>query len=160
MRPWCRLENSLWQAMEIIPIVVTTPATTVLSPRQRPPNRVNVYPGGSDYWTQVKRNDMNTLLSIGTPITSEMAFLTMFSEWGTIEGGRHTGEYSSEQLYGIRHYPRMMSQEVEDVLVAHEKPLDVIRLRVPHIVLCLPQRPHKQGLPRLTTKIWVRQESS
>ena len=84
-----------------IPIVVTTPATTVLSPRQKPPNRVNVYPGGSDYWAQVKRNDMNTLLSIGTPITSEMAFLTMFSEWGTIEGGRQTGhgEYSSEQLY-------------------------------------------------------------
>ena len=96
-----------------IPIVVTTPATTVLSPRQRPPNRVNVYPGGSDYWTQVKRNDMNTLLSIGTPITSEMAFLTMFSEWGTIEGGRQTGngEYSSEQLYGIRRYPDLVARQ-------------------------------------------------
>ena len=28
-------------------IVVTAQATTVLSPRQKPPNRVNVYPGGS-----------------------------------------------------------------------------------------------------------------
>ena len=41
----------------------------------------------------------------------------MFSEFGTIEGGRHfgNGEFSSEQLYGIRRYPdelRMMSQEV------------------------------------------------
>ena len=113
-----------------IPIVVTTPA--------------NVYPGGCDYWTQIKRNDMNTLLSIGTPITSEMAFLTMFSEWGTIEGGKMTGngEYSSAQLYGIRRYPdelRMMSQEVEDVLVSHEKPLDVIRLRVPHCSMPAPE---------------------
>ena len=114
-----------------IPIVVTAPATSALSPRQKPPNRVNVYPGGSDYWTQIKRNDMNTLLSIGTPITSEMAFLTMFSEWGTIEGGRQTGygEHSSEQLYGRRRYPDellMMSQEVDDVLTSREKPLDVI----------------------------------
>ena len=127
-----------------IPIVVTTPATTVLSPRQKPPNRVTVYPGGSDYWTQIKKSDMNTLLSIGTPITSEMAFLTMFSEWGTIEGGRMTGygEYSSEQLYGKRRYPdelRMMSQEVEDVMVSHEKPLDVIRLRVPHCSMPAPE---------------------
>ena len=127
-----------------IPLVVTTPATTVLSPRQKPPNRVTVYPGGSDYWTQIKKSDMNTLLSIGTPITSEMVFLTMFSEWGTIEGGRMTGngEYSSEQLYGKRRYPdelRMMSQEVEDVMVSHEKPLDVIRLRVPHCSMPAPE---------------------
>ena len=127
-----------------IPIVVTTPATTVLSPRQKPPNRVTVYPGGSDYWTQIKKTDMNTLLSIGTPITSEMAFLTMFSEWGTIEGGKATGwgEYSSEQLYGKRRYPdelKMMSQEVEDVMDSHVRPLDVIRLRVPHCSMPAPE---------------------
>ena len=64
---------------------------------------MTVAPGGTDYWTQVKLYDANTLLSIGTPITSEMAFLTMFSEFGTIEGGRHfgNGEFSSEQLYRI-----------------------------------------------------------
>ena len=89
-------------------------------------------------------NDMNTLLSIGTPITSEMAFLTMFSEWGTIEGGRQTGygEYSSEQLYGKRRYPDkllMMSQEVDDVLASRVKPLDVIRLRVPHCSMPAPE---------------------
>ena len=67
----------------------------------------------------------------------------MFSEWGTIEGGRLTGygEYSSEQLYGKRRYPDellMMSQEVDDVLTSRVKPLDMIRLRVPHCSMPAP----------------------
>ena len=98
-----------------LPLVAISPATKVLSPRQKPPNCVKVALGGTDYWTKVKLYDMNTLLSIGTPVTSDMAFLTMFSEWGNILGGKLTGrgEYSSEELYGIRRYPdtlRMMSQ--------------------------------------------------
>ena len=88
--------------------------------------------------------DTNTLLSIGTPVTSEMAFLTMFSEFGTIEGGRQNGrgEFSSEQLYGIRRYPdelRMMSQEVDDVLVSQARPLDVLKFRVPHCSMPAPE---------------------
>ena len=88
--------------------------------------------------------DMNTLLSIGTPVTSDMAFLTMFSEWGNILGGKMTGrgEYSSEELYGIRRYPdqlRMMSQEVEDVMISHAPPLDVLRFRVPHCSMPAPE---------------------
>ena len=88
--------------------------------------------------------DMNTLLSIGTPVTSDMAFLTMFSEWGNILGGKQAGrgEYSSEELYGIRRYPdqlRMMSQEVEDVMKSHVAPLDVLRIRVPHCSMPAPE---------------------
>ena len=68
----------------------------------------------------------------------------MFSEFGTIEGGRHfgNGEFSSEQLYGIRRYPdelRMMSQEVEDVLLSRSLPLDVLRFRVPHCSMPAPE---------------------
>ena len=61
-----------------------------------------------DYWTQAQLYDQNTLLSIGTQITSEMAFLTMFNEWGRIEGGKTfgAGEYSSEALYGAQRYPK------------------------------------------------------
>ena len=127
-----------------LPLVATSPATQVLSPRQKPPNCVKVALGGTDYWTKVKLCDMNTLLSIGTPVTSDMAFLTMFSEWGNILGGKQTGrgEYSSEELYGIRRYPdtlRMMSQEVEDVMKSQVAPLDVLRVRVPHCSLPAPE---------------------
>ena len=127
-----------------LPLVATSPATTVLSPRQKPPNCVKVVLGGTDYWTKVKMYDMNTLLSIGTPVTSDMAFLTMFSEWGNILGGKQAGrgEYSSEELYGIRRYPdqlRMMSQEVEDVMKSHVAPLDVLRIRVPHCSMPAPE---------------------
>ena len=109
---WTHIDKDLWCKWRLCP----PPSVW-----QKPPmGRVTVAPGGSNYWTQVKMYDTNTLLSIGTPITSDMAFLTMFSEFGTIEGGRQygNGEFSSEQLYGIRRYPdelRMMSQEVDDV---------------------------------------------
>ena len=127
-----------------LPLVATSPATKVLSPRQKPPNCVRVALGGTDYWSKVKLYDMNTLLSIGTPVTSDMAFLTMFSEWGDIQGGKLAGrgEYSSEELYGIRRYPdqlRMMSQEVEDVMKSHVAPLDVLRIRVPHCSMPAPE---------------------
>ena len=127
-----------------LPLVATSPATKALSPRQKPPNCVKVALGGTDYWNKVKLYDMNTLLSIGTPVTSDMAFLTMFSEWGNILGGKQAGrgEYSSEELYGIRRYPdqlRMMSQEVEDVMKSHVAPLDVLRIRVPHCSMPAPE---------------------
>ena len=127
-----------------LPLVATCPATTTLSPRQKPPNCVKVFLGGTDYWTKVKMYDVNTLLSIGTPVTSDMAFLTMFSEWGNILGGKQAGrgEYSSQELYGIRRYPdtlRMMSQEVEDVMKSQVAPLDVLRIRVPHCSMPAPE---------------------
>ena len=127
-----------------LPLVATCPATTTLSPRQKPPNCVKVFLGGTDYWSKVKMYDVNTLLSIGTPVTSDMAFLTMFSEWGNILGGKQAGrgEYSSQELYGIRRYPdtlRMMSQEVEDVMKSQVAPLDVLRIRVPHCSMPAPE---------------------
>ena len=127
-----------------LPLVATCPATSTLSPRQKPPNCVRVFPDGTDYWSKVKLYDANTLLSIGTPITSDMAFLTMFSEWGNILGGKQDGrgEYSSQEMYGIRRYPdtlRMMSQEVEDVMKSRVAPLDVLRLRVPHCSMPAPE---------------------
>ena len=77
------------------------------------------------------------MLSIGTPITSDLAFLTMFSEFGTTEGGRSARdeEYGSERFYGPKRYPptlRMLSKEVDDVLFRRFRPLDVLVFRVPH----------------------------
>ena len=79
---------------------------------------VTVSPALTNYWAQAQLYDQNTLLSIGTQITSEMAFLTMFNEWGSIEGGKTfgAGEFSSEASYGVKRYwkeLRMMFQETD-----------------------------------------------
>ena len=63
---------------------------------------------------------------------------------GNILGGKQDGrgEYSSQEMYGIRRYPdtlRMMSQEVEDVMKSRVAPLDVLRLRVPHCSMPAPE---------------------
>ena len=83
-------------------------------------------------------------LSIGTPITSDLAFMTMFNEQGRIEGGiaLKTDEYGSERLYGPKRYPaslRMLSKEVDDVMVQGLKPLDVLTSRVPHCYMPAPE---------------------
>ena len=83
-------------------------------------------------------------LSIGTPITSDQAFMTMFNEQGRIEGGStlRTDEYGSERLYGPKRYPvflRMLSKEVDDVMVQKLKPLDVLTSRVPHCSMPAPE---------------------
>ena len=69
MRSWRSAEPE-WPLMIIVPGVMHPSAIRI------PLNRVDVAPG-----TQTQSYDQNTLLSIGIPITSEMAFLTMFSEW-------------------------------------------------------------------------------
>ena len=63
-----------------------------------PPNAIDIQIGQTDYWEKVKREPF-IMLSIGTPITSELAFLTMFNEYGVIEGGRSARdeEYGSER---------------------------------------------------------------
>ena len=41
-----------------------------------------------DYWRKATIDQFQTL-SIGTAVTSEMAFMTMFNERGVIDGGPH-----------------------------------------------------------------------
>ena len=120
------------------------PATAELRPYQTPPNAINIQVGVTeDYWKKSKL-DPFLLLSIGTPITSDLAFMTMFSEKGTTEGGRYAkrDEYGSDRLYGPKRYPvtlRMLSEEVDNVLFGRLPPLDVLTCRVPHCSTPVPE---------------------
>ena len=123
-----------------LPRVEVSPAVTELLPFQVPPNAIHLEVGVTeDYW---KKSFL--LLSIGTPITSDLAFMTMFNESGRIEGGLYakTDEYGSERLYGPKRYPvtlRMLSKEVDDVLFGRLQPLDVLTCRVPHCSMPAPE---------------------
>ena len=104
------------------------PAVNTLDPFQIPPNAMNISLGKTEDY----------------PITSDLAFMTMFNEYGTIEGGAtlKTDEYGSERLYGPKRYPvslRMLSKEVDDVMVQKLKPLDVLTSRVPHCSMPAPE---------------------
>ena len=91
-----------------IPRVDTMEATSHLDAFQVPEVAVTVQEGSTTFWAQAK-TDHFSLLSI-----SDLAFLTMFNEGGTIEGGRQARdeEYGSEQLYGAKKF----SNEPEDVV--------------------------------------------
>ena len=111
--------------MEVLPEV------TELLAFQIPPNAIHIEVGVTeDYWKKSKL-DPFLLLYIGTPITSDLAFMTMFNESGRIDGGLYarTDDYGSDRLYGPKRYPvtlRMLSQEVDDVLFRRLQPLDVL----------------------------------
>ena len=115
-----------------------------LQPFQIPPNAIKISLGKTeDYWRKVQMDPFLTL-SIGTPITSDLAFMTMFNDVGRIEGGvsARTEDYGSERLYGPKRYPeslRMLSKEVDDVLFQGLKPLDVLTVRVPHCSMTAPE---------------------
>ena len=119
-------------------------AINKLQPFQVPPNAIKVSLGKTDdYWRKATMDRFLTL-SIGTPVTSDLAFMTMFNEQGRIEGGiaLKTDEYGSERLYGPKRYPeslRMLSKEVDDVMVQGLKPLDVLTSRVPHCSMPAPE---------------------
>ena len=127
-----------------LPRVDVLPAITDLLPFQTPPNAIQIKLGATeDYWRK-SQMDRFLLLSIGTPITSELAFITMFNEAGRIDGGTYarTDEFGSERLCGPKRYPsalRMLSKEVDDVLVQKLKPLDVLTSRVPHCSMPAPE---------------------
>ena len=127
-----------------LPRVEVLPAVTELLPFQVPPKAIHLQIGVTeDYWKKSKL-DPFLVLSIGVPITSDLAFMTMFNESGRIEGGLHskTDEYGSERLYGPKRYPvrlRMLSKEVDDVLVGGLQPLDVLTCRVPHCSMPAPE---------------------
>ena len=110
--------------------------------RTRSPNAIHLKVGVTeDYWKKSKL-DPFLLLSIGTPITSDLAFMTMFNESGRIEGGSRTDDYGSERLYGPKRYPatfRMLSKEVDDVFFGRLQPLDVLTCRVPHCSMPAPE---------------------
>ena len=109
-----------------LPRVDVHPANNELHPFQIPPNAIKISLGVTeDYWRKAQLDRFLTL-SIGTPITSELAFMTMFNEAGRIDGGTYakTDEFGSERLYGPKRYPaslRMLSKEVDDVLVQRLK---------------------------------------
>ena len=131
-----------------LPRVDVQPASSELHPFQIPPNAITISLGVTeDYWRKAQMDRFLTL-SIETPITSELAFVTMFNEAERIDGGTYvrTDDFGSERLYGPKRYPsslRMLSKEVDDVMVQGLKPLDVLTSRVP---LCQPQRQCKCGL--------------
>ena len=127
-----------------LPRVELYPAVTELLPFQIPPNAIHLNVGViEDYWKK-SRLDPFLLLSIGTPIASDLAFMTIFNESGRIEGGLYskTDDYGSERLYGPKRYPttlRMLSKEVDDVLFGELQPLDVLTCRVPHCSMPAPE---------------------
>ena len=70
-----------------LPRVDVNPAGDELHPFQIPPNAIKISLGVTeDYWRKAQLDRFLTL-SIGTPITSELAFMTMFNEAGRIDGG-------------------------------------------------------------------------
>ena len=96
-----------------------------------------------DFWRKATIDQFQTL-SIGTAITSDMAFMTMFNEQGRIDGGLtlKTDDYGSERLFGPKRYPvflRMLSKEVDDVMIQKRMPLDVLTSRVPHCSMPAPE---------------------
>ena len=117
-------------------------------PYQVPPNAVDIKVGVTDYWTKAN---------------SDLAFLTMFNEARTIEGGRSakTDEYGSERLYGPKRYPktlRMLSKEVDDVLFGKLPPLDVLVSRAPHCSMPAPEAVQSL-LPTCVTRKWPQHTS-
>ena len=128
----------------LLPRVDIQPAVNPLNPFQVPPNSMDISIGRTeDYWRKATVDQFQTL-SIGTAITSEMAFMTMFNERGVIDGGLalKTDDYGSERLYGPKRYPvflRMLSKEVDDVMVQKKLPLDVLTTRVPHCSMPAPE---------------------
>ena len=127
-----------------LPRVDIQAAVNDLHPFQVPPNAIKISLGKTeDYWRKANVDRFLTL-SIGTPITSDLAFMTMFNETGRIGGGiaLKTDEYGSERLYGPKRYPeslRMLSKEVDDVMFQGLKPLDVLTSRVPHCSMPSPE---------------------
>ena len=127
-----------------LPRVDIQPAVYPLDPFQIPPNAMDISIGRTeDYWRKATIDQFQTL-SIGTAITSEMAFMTMFNERGVIDGGLtlRTDDFGSERLYGPKRYPvflRMLSKEVDDVMVQKLMPLDVLTSRVPHCSMPAPE---------------------
>ena len=90
-----------------LPRVDIFPAAIDLNPFQTPPNAIHISLGATeDYWRKAQM-DRFLLLSIGTPITSDLAFMTMFNDAGRIDGGitARTEEYGSERLCGPKRYP-------------------------------------------------------
>ena len=128
----------------LLPRVDIQPAVNKLDPFQVPPSAMDISIGRTeDYWRKATIDQFQTL-SIGTAITSEMAFMTMFNERGVIDGGLtlKTDDYGSERLYGPKRYPvflRMLSKEVDDVMVQKLMPLDVLTSRVPHCSMPAPE---------------------
>ena len=128
-----------------LPRVDVLPAVTELLPFQIPPNAIHIKLGATeDYWRKSQDGSIPDMLSIRTPITSELAFMTMFNEAGRIDGGTYarTDEFGSERLYGPKRYPsslRMLSKEVDDVLVQKLRRLDVLTSRVPHCSMPAPE---------------------
>ena len=127
-----------------LPRVDIQAAVNELRPFQVPPNAIKISLGKTeDYWKKAHMDRFLTL-SIGTPITSDLAFMTMFNEQGRIDGGLNakTDDYGSERLYTPKRYPeslRMLSKEVDDVLFGGLKPLDVLTSRVPHCSMPAPE---------------------
>ena len=127
-----------------LPRVDIQAAVHNLQPFQVPPNAIKISLGKTeDYWRKVQMDRFLTL-SIGTPITSDLAFMTMFNDMGRIEGGvsARTEDYGSERLYGPKRYPeslRMLSKKVDDVLFQGLKPQDVLTVRVPHCSMPAPE---------------------
>ena len=127
-----------------LPRVDIQAAVHNLQPFQVPPNTIKISLGKTeDYWEKAEMDRFLTL-SIGTPITSDLAFMTMFNDAGRIEVGvsSRTEDYGSERLYGPKRYPeslRMLSKEVDDVLFQGLKPLDVLTVRVPHCSMPAPE---------------------
>ena len=119
-----------------LPRVDIQAAVNDLRPFQIPPNAIKISLGKTDDYRRKATMDRFLILSIGTPITSDLAFMTMFNEQGRIEGGiaLKTDEYGSERLYGPKRYPeslRMLSKEVDDVMVQAS--------RVPHCSMPAPE---------------------
>ena len=141
---WCEVNGLNLTSEGHLPRVDIQPAINALQPFQIPPNAIKISLSKTeDYWRKAL-SDRFLTLSIGTPITSDLAFMTMFNEAGKIEGGTHakSDEYGSERLYGPKRYPeslRMLSKEVDDVLFQGLKPLDVLTSRVPHCSMPAPE---------------------
>ena len=123
-----------------LPRVDIHAAVNELNPFQIPPNAIKISLGKTeDYWRKAQMDRFLTL-SIGTPITSDLAFMTMFNEAGKIEGGTalRTDEYGSERLYGPKRYPESLRM-LDDVMFQGLKPLDVLTSRVPHCSMPSPE---------------------
>ena len=97
-----------------LPRVDIQAANSELRPFQVPPNAIKISLGKTeDYWRKAQLDRFLTL-SIGTPITSDLAFMTMFNDKGKIEGGTR-------------------------VLFQGLQPLDVLTCRVPHCSMPAPE---------------------
>ena len=73
--------------LKVISLASTSIPKGTCFPFQDPATRVSVKGDGTtDVWVKEKRNK-HAMLSIGSQITADLAFLLLFNEGGTIEGG-------------------------------------------------------------------------